>query len=292
MGLGAAGSDEIADQISQFLDGHGLGVRPRVTTSFLDVRTDGGKTLPGVMYSPEGGAVPGRPAIMLLFGRSTDTLQSSTHWMGWRLAQKGYTVIAPGLRIGGAAGFEGSSLAETAEDIGKWIDKAQALGLNRIVLGGHSNGGIWLSNYLALTHDRRVVGTIFYAPTRDSPSYTAQHQNPAEYAADVKRMTKAVREGRGMDETIGLLTAHAYLDNNGPDARTVHTQRVREYDLPGLMITGASDPLMTGEFVAQFAKAYRGPLAQQRYPGGSHGLREHKDQAMADTAAWLARTFP
>ena len=287
-----AGFDAIADTIVRFLDGHGLGVRPRITTSFLDVRTVGGKILPGVIYTPEGGTVPGRPAIMLLFGRSTDTLQSSTHWMGWRLAQKGYTVIAPSLRIGGAAGFEGSSLAETAEDIGKWIDKAQALGLHRIVLGGHSNGGIWLSNYLALTHDRRVVGTIFYAPTRDSPAYTAEHQTPAEYAADVARMTKAVREGRGMEETVGLLTAHAYLDNNGPDARTVHTQRVREYDLPGFMITGASDPLMTEDFVAQFAKAYRGPLTQQRYPGGTHGLREHKDQAMTDTAAWLARTFP
>ncbi len=281
----------MATTIADFLGRQGLAPAPRVETSVLDVATGGGRVLPGMLYTPAGGPVAGRPVVMLLFGRSTDTLQSSTHWMGWRLAQLGYTVISPGLRIGGAAGFESSSLAETAEDIGHWVDKAQALGLGPVVLGGHSNGGIWLSNYLSLTHDRRVIGTIFYAPTRDSPGYIAKEQTPQAYAADVARMRAAVREGRGMEATIGLLTAHAYMDNNAPDARTIHTQRVREYNLPGLMITGGRDPLMSTDFVEEFAHAYRGPLTQQRYDNGTHGLRENKDRAMADTAAWLRATF-
>ena len=57
------------------------------------------------------------------------------------------------------------------------------------------------------------------------------------------------------------------------------------------MITGAKDPLMSADFVAEFARAYRGPLAQVRYDNGSHGLRENKDRVILDTAAWLKKTF-
>ena len=298
LSIGAAGASDadhaaMIDAMQTFLNGHGLGIMPKVESSVIDTTTEGGRVLPGMMYTPVGGPGKGRPTIMLLFGRSTDTMQSSTHWMGWRLAQLGYTVISPSLRIGGSAGFEGSSLAETAQDIGHWIDKAQTMGLAPVVLGGHSNGGIWLSNYLALSQDKRVIGTIFYAPTRDSASYSAQASaNPKQYAEDVARMRKAVREGRGMDETIGLLTAHAFMDNNAPESRTIHTQRVREYNLPGLMITGAKDPLMSDAFVAEFAKAYRGPIASVRLENGSHGLRENKDKAMQATADWLGKTFP
>jgi hypothetical protein len=58
------------------------------------------------------------------------------------------------------------------------------------------------------------------------------------------------------------------------------------------MITGAKDPLMDEAFVAQFAKVYKGPLTQVRYPNGTHGLRENKDRVAIDTAAWLEKTFP
>lgn len=291
-GSGDAEHLAMVSTIQGFLEQQGLGIKPKVVMTVLDATTDGGRVLPGILYAPEGGPVEGRPTVMLLFGRTTDTLQGSVHWMGWRLAQLGYTVIAPSLRIAGTAGFMSSSLAEVAADTGHWIDRAQAMGLGPIVLGGHSNGGIWLSNYLALTHDKRVVGTIFYAPTRDGPSSTARDMTPAAYAADVARARQAVKQGRGMTEVIGFLTAHTYMDNNAPGARTVHTQRVREYTLPGLMITGATDPLMDPAFVAQFAKAYKGPLTAQRYANGTHGLRENKDRAMQDTAAWLRATFP
>jgi pimeloyl-ACP methyl ester carboxylesterase len=292
VGGGEAGYAATAMRIAQFLAAQNLAPRPTVVTSTIDAATGGGRVLPGVLYTPAGGAKPGSPTIMLLFGRSTDALQSSTHWMGWRLAQQGYTVIAPSLRIGGAAGFESSSLAEVNEDLSNWLDVAEKMVTKCVVLGGHSNGGIWLSNYLALTHDPRVIGTIYYAPTRDSPTYTAQHQTPASYAADVAFARKSVKAGRGMEDVVGLLTTHAFMDNNAPGARTMHTQRVQEFSLPGFMITGAKDPLMDEAFVAQFAKVYKGPLTQVRYPNGTHGLRENKDRVAIDTAAWLEKTFP
>jgi len=166
------------------------------------------------------------------------------------------------------------------------------MGAQRVVLAGHSNGGIWLSNYLATSHDTRVVGTIYIAPTRDSPSYSKTHSPPGQYARDVETARTAQAAGHDMDVAIGLMSARAFLDNNGPDARTVHTARVREFDLPGISFTGAKDPLMSPDFVEAFGKAYKGKLDAVRYDNGSHGMRENKDRLIADMAAWLARTFP
>jgi pimeloyl-ACP methyl ester carboxylesterase len=286
-GAEARASDAIAD----WLTAHGLGVRPAVTTDVLDVPTGGGRVLHGVRYTPAGGADPSRPVVLLISGRVGDTIQSSTHWIGWRLAQRGYVAIAPGMRISGVAGFQSSRLTEVAEDIGEWVDKAQAVGARRVVLAGHSNGGIWLSNYLAVTHDPRVVGTIYIAPTRDSPTYARDHSPPGQYDRDVATARAAAAAGRDMDVAIGFMSARAFLDNNGPGARTVHTARVREFDLPGLSITGAKDPLMSEDFVRAFSTAYRGKLDTIRYPDGSHGFRENKDRMVGDMTSWLGRTF-
>ncbi|UVO50493.1 alpha/beta hydrolase [Sphingomonas sp. SUN019] len=287
----AGAETRAADAIADWLTTHGLGVRPAVTTDVLDVTTGGGRVLQGVRYAPAGGGDPARPVVMLISGRVGDTIQSSTHWLGWRLAQQGYVAIAPGMRISGVAGFQSSRLTEVTEDIGKWVDKAAALGARRVVLAGHSNGGIWESAYVAGTHDKRVAGLIYIAPTRDSPTYARDHSPPGQYEKDVATARAATAAGRDMDVAIGLMSARAFLDNNGPDARTVHTARVREFDLPGLSITGAKDPLMSEDFVREFSAAYRGNLEQVRYPNGSHGFRENKERIIEDMAAWLKRTF-
>ena len=284
--------DRASDAIADWLAGQGLGVRPAVTTEVVDVTTGGGRILQGVRYAPTGGADPRRPVVLLISGRVGDTIQSSTHWIGWRLAQRGYVAIAPGMRISGVAGFQSSRLSEVTEDLGKWVNKAAALGARRVVLAGHSNGGIWLSTYIAATQDPRVVGTIYIAPTRDSPTYARDHSPPGQYDRDVAMARAAAAQGRDMDVAIGLMSARAFLDNNAPEARTVHTARVREFSLPGLSITGAKDPLMSPDFIREFSAAYRGKLDTLRYPDGTHGLRENKQRLAADIAAWLARTFP
>ena len=284
--------DKVTAAMAGWLAAHDLGLRPKVTVSTLDVTTNGGRILQGVRYAPVGKVDPNRPVVILISGRVGDTIQSSTDWMGWRLAQKGYIVIAPGMRISGVAGFQSSRLTEVSEDIGHWVDKAQAIGARRVVLGGHSNGGIWLSNYIAQTHDKRVVGTIYIAPTRDSPSYARDHSPPGQYEKDVAAARAAQAAGRDMDQAIGLMSVRAFLDNNGPDAGTVHTAKVRLFELPGVSFTGARDPLMSPDFVAEFSKAYRGKLTTMRYDNGSHGMRENKNRLIADMAAWLRRTFP
>jgi pimeloyl-ACP methyl ester carboxylesterase len=287
----AGSEDRAAGTMANWLKRRELGVQPRVTTSILDVRTAGGRMLQGIRYEPGGSAKANAPLIMLIGGRTADTIQSSTHWMGWRLAQKGYSVIAPGLRISGVAGFQSSNIAEVAHDVKLWVDRAQAIGARRVVLAGHSNGGIWLSNYLSVTQDPRVVGTVYFAPTRDSPTYAAAQLSPEAYRAQVAGARASAAAGRDLEDVIGFMTVRAYLDNNAPGSRAMHTHRVREFSLPGLAIIGRRDPLMSPDFVKEFARAYRGKLDVVEYQDGSHGFRENKDRLVADVDKWMTRSF-
>jgi pimeloyl-ACP methyl ester carboxylesterase len=282
--------DALTQDMARWLAAQQLAVGPRVVTRVLDVATGGGRQLQGLFYAPEN-VDPQRPALILIGGRTADTIQSSTHWMGVRLAAKGMAVFAPGLRISGVAGFQASSFAEVTEDIGRWIDRVAALGYRRIVLTGHSSGGVWISRYMAQTNDPRVVGMAYFAPTRDSPTF-ARAEEGAQYERNLQTAREAIARGDGMRVVIGLMTAQAWMDNNGPVAHSMHTLQVRAFDRPGLSITGAKDPLMTPEFVAEFRQAYRGKLTEFRYPDGSHGLRENKPRLGDDVAAWVAATFP
>ncbi len=281
---------DVVQDIASWLSAQHLTVPPRVVTQVLDVPTAGGRVLQGLLYAPDPPPDPARPALVLIGGRTADTIQSSTQWMGTRLAAKGYAVFAPGLRVSGVAGFESSTHAEAAEDIGLWIDRAAALGHRRVVLTGHSNGGIWISNYMSLTQDPRVLGMVYFAPTRNTLE-DAQANEGAQWQRNLQTARAAVARGDGMRQIIGLLTAQAWLDNNGPDTRGMHTLRVTEFDRPALSITGAKDALMTDDFVARFNGAYRGRLTAIRYPDGSHGLRESKGRVADDVDAWLKATF-
>jgi pimeloyl-ACP methyl ester carboxylesterase len=283
--------DAVSQDISGWLMAQKLNVPPRVLTHVVDVSTGGGRVLQGVAYLPEQGLDRNRPAMLLVGGRTADTVQSSTHWMGLRLAAKGLAVFAPGMRVSGVAGFQESTHAEAAEDIGRWIDRLNEVGFKRVVLTGHSNGGIWISNYMSLTQDPRVVGLVYFAPTRDTVTF-AQKEEGEQYGQNIRIARDAVARGDGLRQVIGLMTAQAWLDNNGPDSRGMHTLRVREFDRPGLSVTGAKDPLMSPDFVVDFRQSYRGKLREIRYPEGSHGLRESKPQLGDDVAAWVSATFP
>ena len=282
---------DVSKRIATWLKARDLGIKPRVTTRALDVTAENGRVLQGVLYTPAGTSARDKPIVTLVSGRTGDTIQSSTHWMGWRIAQQGYAVLAPGMRISGVAGVESETLATAASDLGRWNDKLASLGYRRIVMGGHSNGGIWLSNYLSLTHDPRVVGTIYFAPTRDEPTYTRLIDGDAVFDQKVRDAQAAVAAGKGLTTPIGLLSAQSFLDFTGPESRAVHTARVKEFDLPGLVITGGKDPLMSPDFVAEFERVYRGPLTMVRYDNGTHGLRESKNRVGVDVGAWLAKTY-
>lgn len=285
-------TERVTGQIAQWLAAHDLAPRPAVTIHTTDITTVGGKSLFALVYDPATGVDPKKPVLVLVSGRSADTLQSSTHWMGWRFAQKGYRVIAPNMRISGPTGIETETMAHTREDIGKWVDAASGMGAHAVVLAGHSNGGIWISDYVAGTHDKRVAGMIYFAPTVDAQSFQRRLVGDAQYEKDDAKAYAAIAAGHGIDTMMGLQTPVAFVELYGSKALTVHSDRVKEFDLPAMAVAGGKDPLMSDWFLSRFTANYRGHLDLKRYPDGTHGLRENKDHLADDVATWLGTTFP
>ena len=283
--------DKAAEDLADWMALQGLGVRPRVVLELVDAKTSDGRVLPGVLYRPEGALKPGKPALLMVHGRTGDILFSSTHWMSWRLAQMGYACLAVSLRISGAAGLQASSTSDVAEDLAAWMDVFEELGHTRIIPLGHSNGGVWISDYLAASLDPRAVGVIYIAPTAIWRDHAEMMRDPA-YAKQFHDYSAAIDRGEARSLTVGYQTLNLWWDYNRPDTRNLHTERVTHFELPALSIIGTADGLFTdGKFMEAFRAAYRGPLEEIYYEGGTHGLRENKHRIGPDVDAWVTKTF-
>lgn len=283
--------DTASEDLADWLGKRGLGVRPRVTLQLTDATLADGRRAPGVLYRPEGEIDPAKTAFLMIHGRTGDILFSSTHWMSWRLAQMGYVCLAVSMRISGAAGIQSAVMNEVAEDIGAWMDAYATMGFERIIALGHSNGGIWISDYVAESQDPRVVGIVYVAPTAIYLSHEEKMADP-RYAATYIEAEAAVVAGEARTRTMGYMTLNLWWDYNRKDTRTLHTERVKQFDRPALSIIGSGDKLFAdGKFMARFVPAYKGTLEEIYYEGGTHGLRENKHRIAPDVDAWVRRTF-
>ena len=88
--------ERAAEDAYDWLEEIGLGPRPRVSTQVVDARATDGMEQSGILYQPESGADLSRPAFMLLYGYSGDNMRSASRWLPVRLAQAGYSALAPG----------------------------------------------------------------------------------------------------------------------------------------------------------------------------------------------------
>ncbi|WP_394762672.1 serine aminopeptidase domain-containing protein [Phenylobacterium sp.] len=289
--------DRLTNDMAAFLSQHGLGVRPAVKTSFASITAADGQIFTGVLYRPAAGGDKARPAFILHHGLSEDAIHSSTHWLGWRLAQAGYAALSVANHSSGTTGATMTgNLAEVADDTGRWADWISSQGYRRLILQGHSNGGIQISNYMSLKHDPRVVGMVYMAPTLDSPRYSRETLGDKVYEGQVKEALEAVARGEGDTHLMTedkLRLARRFLDISGPQSRAWHTERIKEFNTPMLVIAGAKDPLMTRDpkFIDTFVHNHPGPAEVKWLESGSHGMKESKTVIAQDIASWTRRTF-
>lgn len=301
------------DDMAAWLKARGLGVPPRVKVELLDARLEDGSVYPATLYTPAAGVDLRKPAFLLQFGTSGDMWHSATQWLAWRLAQQGYAVLSPRSRMSGGIGLQRSNYEEQTADLQTWLNVMAAHGLKRVVLEGHSLGGVLVSN-LAATQDPRVIGAIYMAPTRDSPTHARDGQGEAHYAKVVAEAKAAMAQGEDRDIAPSYATypawakdsypagkgmvlsggggdtAFHFLDFRGPDA-PIHTQVVRSIKVPALIFAATHDPLMTPEFIDSFTKAYGGRSEVVWYDG-THGARESKTLIRDRILDWVKRTYP
>lgn len=301
--------DESVEDTIAWLGELGLKPSPRIGVELVDTRMANGRHLPGILYLPENGPDPDKPAFILKHGWTGSILHSSNHWLGRRLAQAGYVALAPETRTSGMRGIQVATLLDIADDIGKWVDFMESRGFTKVIAEGHSAGGIWISNYVSLTDDRRVLGMVYLAPTRDMPTRAESGMGKERYDAVVAEAKAAIEQGNGrthlinekfydpdFDQSIGYRTsitmlASQFLEYWGPDSRAMHTERVREFDRPSLSIAGTKDGLMNKDFIKTFTRAHKGAADAIWIEGGSHGLRESKDRVLADIVSWTEENF-
>lgn len=300
--------DQSSNDTAEWLKDIGLAPERRVNVEIIDTRMGNGRHLPGILYVPEN-ADPEKPAFILQHGWTGDIMHSSNHWLGQRLARAGHVVLAPQTRMSGPPGAYRGTLENMSVDLGKWVDAMDARGYSKIIMEGHSMGGLWSSNYVSRTNDPRIVGMVYLAPTRDVPTYLREGLGDKAYEELVADAMKQVKAGKGnshfyfkkfrrptVDSVTGPVSATLQLANtvveyHGPKTRGYHTARVAEFDRPALAIAGRKDSLMTDEFIGRFTKAYKGDLTTVWYEDGSHGFRESKDRVADDILKWVKKNY-
>jgi dienelactone hydrolase len=287
----------LTDAMAAWLAKEGLGGRPRVVISFASIRAADGQIFTGVLYRPADGGDKDRPAFIMHHGLSEDAIHSSTHWLGWRLAQAGYAALGVANHSSGVGGAVMSgNLAAVADDTKRWADWMTGHGYRRLILQGHSMGGIQISNYMSLTHDPRVVGLVYMAPTLDEPRYARETLGLKAYDQQVKEAEAAINAGEADTHIMSqnkLRTAGRFLDSSGPNSRSVDTQRITEFTTPILVIAGANDPLMQRDpkFIETFVHNHPGPSQVRWLENGSHGMKESKDRVADDIVTWAKKMF-
>jgi len=118
----------------------------------------------------------GKPmAVVWVHGWGANFYVPSYVGIGRALAERGYTTISANTRMHDIGNVEKYTLlgkrvrgwgywgvtSEDARDIAAWVDFAQNLGFDRVVLAGHSAGWASVARYQADTRDPRIAGLVF-----------------------------------------------------------------------------------------------------------------------------------
>ncbi|MSO72946.1 MAG: alpha/beta fold hydrolase [Rhodospirillaceae bacterium] len=316
----AGAHDALNSDVAKWLSKLGLVPAPKVLTTLVDATAADGTPLAGVLYAPATGSNPAKPAFLMIHGWTGDIMRSSSHWLGQRLAQKGYTAFALQVRSSGFRGVVGGKLEDTPQDIAAWVTFMAARGYRQLIAEGHSTGGLWISNYVSQTKDPRIKGVVYLAPMRDMPKHARLAMGEDRYARTVVEAEEAIRDGKGATTLIDArfpqpaydedprqpmflplpgsgftyYYADSFLSYWGPGARSVHTQRVADVKVPILALGGSRDPLTQGAHLIDFTEA-AGKNAGYIFYGGRTGATNSfegfEGRVVDDIVVWMDKTF-
>ena len=221
-----------------------------------------------------------RIGIVLLHGGGSDGSQFNA--MRPVIAKAGYGLETPNMCWSNGRRYD-KSAEDCMEDVDKAIAKLEAQGFHRIVVAGHSLGGINAILYAA--HHKGLAGLIVFAP---SGPPQGDDRNP-----NVAIARQLVRSGKGDEKTTfygGLndftATARAYLSYVGKESPLYDDELLPLISTPILWIAGTLDP---GQRTAdeRFKAAPANPMNSLVSVVADHF--ETPDVAVGEMIRWLDR---
>lgn len=276
-------------------------------TTLLTIRSGDGTPLDGVHYARPGDARPpaARTVVNFLHGRSMNFSVGVQRFAAADLAAAGYDVRAMNRRSAGVAGIRDSFYgvgdawtlwSEHRMDVEAAVRHLRGQGYRRIVMVGHSQGGLLAADYAA--KDVGVAGVILASPAFAFVGLPTAF--PDESRGElIERARAIVAQGRGRELILlpmwpWIMSAEAVVDPLRPGAAPPLAELLAQYRGPLLVFCG--DAGHDARLLPGARAAYeRSPSPTKRLEvlgGCDHFYVGYEAPVIALLADWLAQHFP
>ncbi|HBH52590.1 MAG TPA: hypothetical protein DDY91_11925 [Planctomycetaceae bacterium] len=199
-----------------------------------------------------------------------------------------------GSRPGGAA-YE--TVAEAHLDLTAWLDWLVARGAPRVVLVGHSMGGVKSLLLQAQIPHRSVQRVVAISPPRFHHATWQHHRAGAAFRDDFARAAALVAAGEGetlfqVRQPLPLLTTAAgYVEKYGPADRYDFVPALAQIAVPVLVLVGERSECDSPAFDGTVNRLQQDPglagrVTAQRVPGADIGYRNDPEAPWKLFADW------
>lgn len=219
-----------------------------------------------------------------------------------RANNRGHDIVSRG---GAAQPFLGAAferIGDCVHDWTAWLDWLGERGYRKVLLCGHSLGGVKTAHAMAHAPHPLVGGVVLLSPPRFSYQRWIVSARAAEFRAHLDRAEALVAAGRP-DELFPvtmpvpfLASAASYLAKYGPDAHYDVFENLPRIGVPVLAFTGERelDQVEFGGHPAAYADAarHKADLVHHIVPGADHFYRGEEPWVLDAIGAWVERTAP
>ena len=275
-------------------------------TSLCTIRSGDGTALDGVLYARGGGSGPTErpPVVNFVHGRSMNFYTGLPRFAAAGLVGAGYDVAAMNRRSAGVAGirdsFQGvgdawTLWAEHRMDVEAAVRHLRGLGYRRIVIVGHSQGGLLAADHAA--RDPSLAGLILAAPAPMTGLPIILPDGPREEA--LARARAMVAEGRGR-ELLPLpafpwfMSAAAAVDPFTPGLVVPLADLAERYHGPLLVFCGDAeqDPRMVSAARTAYERSPSQAKRLEILEGCGHFYVGYEERVTALLREWLEVQVP
>ncbi len=273
----------------------------------LTIRSADGTPLDGLCYTRAGDTRPpaGRTVVNFLHGRSMNFYVGVQRFAAEALVAAGYDVLAMNRRSAGVAGirdsFDGAGDAWTLwrqhrMDVEVAVKHLKDRGSRRIIMAGHSQGGLLAVDYAA--KDADVAGAILASPASAFAGLPTAFPE-ADRGKVIEQARAMVAQGRGKELILlpmwpWIMSAEAIMDPLAPGATAPLDDLLSRYRGPLLVFCG--DQALDAKLLAGARAAYQRSPSPSKHlevlEGCDHFYVGYETRVTALIRDWLTQHFP